>query len=57
MATVFKKCDLFWHERGGENVSVCQKLSKGIGYVVSGRPVCGSALMPADDQSGAFKRE
>lgn len=38
-------------------MSVCQKLSKGIGYVVSGRPECGSALMRADDQSGAFKRE
>lgn len=38
-------------------MSVCQKLSKGIGYVVSNRPECGSALMPADDQSGGFKRE
>ncbi len=38
-------------------MSVCQKRSKGIGYVLSGRPECGRALMPADDQSGGFKRE
>lgn len=38
-------------------MSVCQKLSKGIRDVLSGRPERGSALMPADDQSGGFRRE
>lgn len=59
VAALPKTCDRCSDERGGEE-RLClfvKKLSKGIGYAVSGRPERGNALMPADNQSGGIKAE